>query len=55
MTVPLKKIVPSLASIENDIDILFQGLVTSSKLLEEATDTDVYICRRWRENHNRRG
>jgi hypothetical protein len=51
----LKKIVPSLASIENDIDILFEGLVTSSKLFEEATDTDVYICRRWRENHNRRG
>jgi hypothetical protein len=51
----LKKIVPSLASLENDIDSLFEGLVTSSKLFEEASDTDVYICRRWRENHNRRG
>ncbi len=51
----LKKIVPSLASLENDSDSLFDGMITSAKLIEAAADTDVYICRRWRENNYRRG
>jgi hypothetical protein len=51
----LKKIIPGLASLENDIDVLFEGLTCSTKIAETAMNADAYICRRWRENTNRRG
>jgi hypothetical protein len=51
----LKKLVPGLASLENDIDTLFVGITSNEKMAQSANNSDAYICRRWRENTNRRG
>jgi hypothetical protein len=41
----LKKLVPSIASLENDIDTLFNGLTTSKKIEQSAVNSDAFICR----------
>jgi hypothetical protein len=51
----LKKIIPGLASLENDIDTLFNAVVSGKKIEQTAMNADAYICRRWREINHRRG
>jgi hypothetical protein len=52
----LKKIVPSVMSIELEIDTLFAGfLCASQKWTDMATNSGTTLCRRWRENSYRRG
>ena len=51
----LKKLVPGLASLEGDIDTLFSGIMEGKKIAQAAINVDLYICRRWRENHHGRG
>jgi hypothetical protein len=51
----LKKIVPSLTSLKQDIDTLFEGVMANKKLSEAAMTIDLNICRRWSSNFHGRG
>jgi hypothetical protein len=51
-----KKIIPSLASLCNDVDQLFlQVTVCSKKISELAEISNVPVCRRWRASGHGRG
>jgi hypothetical protein len=51
-----KKLIPSLASLCNDVDQLFlQVTVCSKKISELAEISNVPVCRRWRSSGQRRG
>jgi hypothetical protein len=52
----LKKIVPSFATICNEVDNYFDNAVTCSNFVKDLAIENVSpICRRWRERYNRRG
>jgi hypothetical protein len=52
----MKKIIPSVASIVEDVDNLFDVCVNvSNKISDSVSDALPPICRRWTARHNRRG
>jgi len=51
----LKRLIPSMASLETEIDSLFYGILASQKFRDLALTCDTTLCRRWREQHHGRG
>jgi hypothetical protein len=52
----IKKIIPSITTLDLEIDTLFAGFLDASKKWNEAaTNSDTFICRRWREQRAGRG
>ncbi len=52
----MKKIVPSIASLTEDVENLFDMCVcVSKKIFDSVTDAFSPICRRWRARHHGRG
>jgi hypothetical protein len=52
----LKKLIPSIASVKNDVDFLFECIADASKTIENlAINSGIPICRRWRAGRYGRG
>jgi hypothetical protein len=52
----MKKIIPSVASVVEDVDNLFDScVIVSNKILNSVTDATPPICRRWTARHHGRG
>jgi hypothetical protein len=52
----LKKLIPSIASVKNDVDFLFECVADASKTIENlAINSGIPICRRWRAGRYGRG
>jgi hypothetical protein len=51
-----KKFIPSIASVKNDVDFLFECVADASKTIENlAINSGIPICRRWRAGRYGRG
>ncbi len=52
----LKKLIPSIASVKNDVDFLFECIADASKTIKNlAINSGIPICRRWRAGRYGRG